>query len=148
MFSAKNLVGIAILISCLSLAVYAQGAGDWPQWRGPNRDGISKETGLLKQWPKDGPPLVWTAKGAGRGYSTVSVSNDGCSLWACAVIASMWWPSTWLQERKFGRRLTDQYHDIVAMARAVLLPSTMALYALGGNGLSALDAKTGRPSGR
>ena len=48
---------------------------NWPQWRGPNRDGISKETGLLKQWPAEGPPLVWKASGAGRGYSSFSVAN-------------------------------------------------------------------------
>jgi outer membrane protein assembly factor BamB len=48
---------------------------DWPQFRGPNRDGISKETGLLKEWPKDGPPLAWKAKGIGGGYSLVSVAN-------------------------------------------------------------------------
>lgn len=47
---------------------------DWPQWRGPNRDGVSTETGLLAEWPKDGPPKLWEAK-IGEGYSTVSVSN-------------------------------------------------------------------------
>ena len=36
-------------------------AEDWPAFRGPNRDGISKETGLLKTWSKDGPPIAWTA---------------------------------------------------------------------------------------
>ena len=50
-------------------------AANWPQWRGPNRDGISKETGLLKQWPAEGPPLVWKATGAGRGYSSFSIAN-------------------------------------------------------------------------
>jgi outer membrane protein assembly factor BamB len=49
---------------------------DWPQFRGPNRDDVSKETGLLKSWPKDGPPLVWTATGIGPGYSSVSVAGD------------------------------------------------------------------------
>src|SRR5438034_1265652 len=34
-------------------------AGDWPQWRGPQRNGISGETGLLKEWPKEGPKLRW-----------------------------------------------------------------------------------------
>lgn len=48
---------------------------DWPQFRGPNRDGISKETGLLKEWPKDGPPLAWKVKGLGTGHSSVSVVN-------------------------------------------------------------------------
>lgn len=51
-------------------------ASDWPQWRGPNRDGISRETGLRKEWPKEGPPLVWKASGIGRGYSTPAVVGD------------------------------------------------------------------------
>lgn len=46
---------------------------DWGQFRGPHRDGISTETGLLKEWPKGGPPLAWTAKGIGGGFSSVSV---------------------------------------------------------------------------
>src|SRR5882762_850523 len=71
----KTLTGVALLICFLSLEVAAQVAGEWPQWRGPNRDGISKETGLLKQWPADGPPLVWKARGAGRGYSTMAISG-------------------------------------------------------------------------
>jgi outer membrane protein assembly factor BamB len=48
-------------------------AADWPQFRGPGRDGISKETGLLKSWPKDGPKLAWTFKNAGLGFSSLSV---------------------------------------------------------------------------
>ncbi|MFO0800237.1 MAG: PQQ-binding-like beta-propeller repeat protein [Gemmataceae bacterium] len=51
-------------------------AADWPQFRGPARDGVSKEKGLLQSWPDGGPPLAWTAKGLGGGYSTVSVSGD------------------------------------------------------------------------
>jgi outer membrane protein assembly factor BamB len=46
---------------------------DWPQWRGPDRTGVSKETGLIKSWPADGPRLVWKAEGLGGGYSTPSV---------------------------------------------------------------------------
>ena len=51
-------------------------AADWPQWRGPQRNGISDERGLLKQWPADGPKLVWQAKEIGDGYSTPSVVGD------------------------------------------------------------------------
>lgn len=47
---------------------------DWPQWRGPNRDGISKETGLLKVWPDGGPKVVWKSP-IGDGYSAVSISQ-------------------------------------------------------------------------
>jgi outer membrane protein assembly factor BamB len=48
---------------------------DWPQWRGPNRDGVSKETGLLREWPKDGPKLLWATRNIGRGFSSVAVAG-------------------------------------------------------------------------
>src|SRR6266536_3710938 len=51
-------------------------AGDWPQWRGPQRNGISGETGLLKEWPTEGPKLRWKSTDAGRGYSTPAVVAD------------------------------------------------------------------------
>lgn len=47
----------------------------WPQWRGPNRDGISREKGLATQWPEGGPPLLWKAAGCGKGFSSVAVAN-------------------------------------------------------------------------
>jgi outer membrane protein assembly factor BamB len=49
--------------------------GNWPQWRGPNRDGISPDTALLSVWPDGGPPKVWTGSGLGEGLSSVSVAN-------------------------------------------------------------------------
>ena len=48
----------------------------WPQFRGPNRDGISSETGLLGEWPKAGPKLLWSVSGLGRGYSSPAIAND------------------------------------------------------------------------
>lgn len=52
-----------------------EGAGNWPQWRGPNRDGVSTDTGLLTEWPKEGPKLLWEAKGAGRGYASLAITG-------------------------------------------------------------------------
>jgi len=52
----------------------ANGA-DWPQWRGPLRTGISRESGLLKEWPKDGPKLLWQINDLGEGYATPSVAG-------------------------------------------------------------------------
>jgi outer membrane protein assembly factor BamB len=49
--------------------------GDWPQWRGPDRTNLSRETGLLKSWPPGGPRLVWKAEGLGGGYSMPSVAD-------------------------------------------------------------------------
>jgi len=46
-------------LTCVVLVAAVALGGDWPQWRGPNRDGISKETGLLKQWPEGGPKQLW-----------------------------------------------------------------------------------------
>src|SRR5579883_2238457 len=48
-------------------------ADDWPQWRGPNRDAVSKEKGLLKTWPAAGPKLAWTFDKAGMGFSAPAV---------------------------------------------------------------------------
>lgn len=49
--------------------------GDWPQWRGPHRSGVSAETGLLAEWPPSGPPLVWSASDLGAGYGSVAVQG-------------------------------------------------------------------------
>src|SRR5688500_12317598 len=50
--------------------------GEWPQWRGPDRAGVSRESGLLKQWPSSGPSLVWSASNLGSGYGSIAVSRD------------------------------------------------------------------------
>jgi outer membrane protein assembly factor BamB len=66
------------LLPALALILLAPAApsADWPQFRGPNRDDVSKETGLLKSWPTDGPSLAWQAKELGSGYSSLSVAGD------------------------------------------------------------------------
>lgn len=139
------LAGVFLL--ALSVSVFAQANANWPQWRGPNRDGISKETGLLKQWPEQGPPLVWKAAGAGRGYSSFSIANGrlytmglrgerefviafdvatGKEAWATAN------GSAFHNDRGDGPRGTPTVDGD-------------RVYALGGNGdLSALDARSGR----
>jgi outer membrane protein assembly factor BamB len=62
------------LIAAGFLFVSSALAADWPEFRGPNRDGICTETGLLQEWPKNGPPKVWTATNLGLGYGTPSVA--------------------------------------------------------------------------
>jgi hypothetical protein len=49
-------------------------ADDWPQWQGPDRNAISRESGLLKEWPEDGPPLAWKIQGLGGGDSAPSIA--------------------------------------------------------------------------
>ena len=60
----------------LAGASLTSSADDWPQWRGPNRNGVSEETGLLQKWPADGPKLLWQVKDLGGGYSTPAVVGD------------------------------------------------------------------------
>lgn len=108
----KLLLGCLLLLAAVGARAGApQGAfrpkpHDWPQWQGPERTAVSKETGLLQAWSKGGPPLAWKAKGLGAGYSTPSVAagriftmgnrgkteyvlalaeKDGGELWAAAV---------------------------------------------------------------
>jgi outer membrane protein assembly factor BamB len=66
---------LAWIAAAVAAATVSLAADDWPQWRGVRRDGISRETGLLKSWPAGGPPLAWRARGAGNGYSSFSTSH-------------------------------------------------------------------------
>ena len=59
----------------VSLGAGVLHAADWPQWQGPDRDRVSKETGLLKEWPAGGPKVVWTATGLGSGYGSMAVAG-------------------------------------------------------------------------
>lgn len=68
----KRTAWIAI-VTCIVLAGGEVTAGDWPNFRGPNYDGISDETGLLDSWPAAGPKELWRTK-LGEGYSAVSVA--------------------------------------------------------------------------
>jgi outer membrane protein assembly factor BamB len=67
--------GRHVLLATVLLASGLLHGDDWPQWRGQDRSNASLETGLLKQWLPDGPPLVWRATGIGLGIHSVSVSD-------------------------------------------------------------------------
>ncbi len=76
---SRLLTTIAALCLCFSAVSVTRSANmaaspsDWPQWRGPQRNGISQESGLLKQWPAEGPKLLWQVNDIGDGYSTPAV---------------------------------------------------------------------------
>jgi outer membrane protein assembly factor BamB len=78
MSRATNRILHSTVASLLAAAVVGPpvGAADWPQWRGPNRDALSSETGLLKEWKAGGPPLAWKTTGLGIGFSSVAVVGD------------------------------------------------------------------------
>ena len=63
-------------IHCLLAVLFASAvrAADWPHWRGPDRNGISKETNWKSDWPDDGPPVLWKSE-AGIGFASFSVAD-------------------------------------------------------------------------
>ena len=79
-------------------------AADWPQWRGPNRDGKSAETGLLAQWPDGGPRLVWKVQGLGEGYSSFAVVGNRLYTQGQRARRSSSSRSTSLPANRSGRR--------------------------------------------
>jgi len=147
-FKLARLISVATIILTLCIAAAAQvAAGDWPQWRGPNRDGISKESGLLKQWAPEGPPLVWKASGAGGGYSSFAVA--GGRLYTIGLRGAREYVIAF--DVATGKEVWATAHgnafrnDRGDGPRGTPTVDGATLYALGGNGdLSAMDAKTGR----
>lgn len=129
-------------------AVTAMGA-DWPQWRGPNRDGKSTETGLLKEWPEGGPKLVWQVKDIGDGYSTPSVvgdrlyliSNRGIEDEFVQALSAADGKQIWQQHiGKVGTNTGPQYPG----SRSTPTVDGDLLYALGSDGdLACLEISTG-----
>jgi outer membrane protein assembly factor BamB len=117
----------------------------WPQWRGPRRDGISDEKGLLQSWPEGGPKLIWKVEDLGRGFSspivtggsiyvTGDVGEDLC-LYALDLEGKSRWKAT------NGRAWTGQYPG----ARASCVYDEGSLYHLNSHGrVICLEAKTGR----
>src|SRR5262245_30104348 len=67
---------LKLIPSALALLSSAAWATDWPQFRGPQRTGISTESGLLKEWPKEGPKLLWQVNDIGDGYATPSIVGN------------------------------------------------------------------------
>jgi len=125
-------------------------ADDWPQWRGPQRDGISKEKGLLKEWPKAGPKLLWQRKDLGSGYSTPSVvgehafllSNQGMENESVQALSVKDGKEIWSTRLgKVGPNKGPQY----PAARSTPTVDGDALYALGSDGdLAAVEAASGK----
>lgn len=67
---------LALLLLGSRAAAADKATADWPRFRGPNLNNRSPDKGLLKEWPKDGPPVVWKATKLGSGYSSVTVAGD------------------------------------------------------------------------
>ncbi len=134
-------------VLCLAWAAGAPSASmDWPQWRGPQRNGMSADTGLLDSWPEGGPPLAWRVSGVGAGYSSVAVTagriftmgdlEDGQYVFALDQANG---------RQAWKTRVGDTWEDQYLGSRSTPTVDGDRLYAIGTEGdLVCLQTATGR----
>lgn len=134
-----------------SSANLAASNSDWPQWRGPNRDGVSKDTGLLKQWPKEGPKLLWQVNDIGDGYSTPSVvgkriylmSNNGLENEFVQALSIQDGKPVWTT--RVGNVGNPNQNPPYPKARSTPTVDGYFIYALSSDGdLACLETRTGK----
>jgi outer membrane protein assembly factor BamB len=139
------------IILVVLLAALPVSANDWPQWRGPQRNGISAETGLLKEWPKDGPKLSWEAKDIGSGYSTPAVvggrlyllSNEGLDNEFVAALDAKDGKRLW--SATLGKVGNPKQQPNFPAARSTPTVEGDVLYALGSDGdLACVETAAGK----
>lgn len=124
---------------------------DWPQFRGPQRTGISQESGLLKQWPKEGPKLLWQIQDIGDGYATPAVvgsrlyvlGNRGMDNEFVQAISVQDGKQVWLT--RLGNVGLPNMEPPYPMARSTPTVEGDVLYALSSDGdLACIETATGK----
>ena len=148
------LTPVAALCLCFAAAAVTTpslDSTDWPQWRGPARDGVSKESGLLKQWPAGGPKLLWQVNGIGDGYSTPVVvgtriylmSNRGMDNEFVQALSTKDGSVIWTT--RVGNVGNPDQNPNYPKARSTPTIDGDLLYALGSDGdIACLETKTGK----
>jgi outer membrane protein assembly factor BamB len=130
----------------MTASVVATSIGDWPQWRGPHRDGVSAESGLLRTWQEGGPKLLWTFDRAGCGYSAPAVVSGkiflpgarGSGEFLVALDAAT---GEELGEAVIGHTFQNDWGD---GPRGTPTVDSGRVYALGGSGdLACVEPATG-----
>ncbi len=154
---SRLLTIIAALCVCLpavfvtTSANLAAATSDWPQWRGPQRDGISQERGLLKQWPAEGPKLLWQVNDIGDGYSTPAVagkriylmSNHGLENEFVQALSTQDGKPVWTT--RVGNVGNPKQNPPYPKARSTPTVDGNFIYALGSDGdLACLEASSGK----
>ncbi|HEV2860918.1 MAG TPA: PQQ-binding-like beta-propeller repeat protein [Pyrinomonadaceae bacterium] len=141
----------ALCLCFLILSVSPAVASDWPQWRGPVRDGTSREGGLLKQWPAGGPKLLWQVDDIGDGYSTPVVVGSRVYLMSNRGMDNEFVQALSIQDGKpvwttrVGNVGNPDQNPPYAKARSTPTVDGDLIYALGSDGdLVCLEAKGGK----
>jgi len=118
---------------------------DWPQWRGPRRDGICNETGLLKAWPAAGPKVLWTATRLGKGWSSPIIG--GGLLYITGDVGNDVWISAYRLDGTLAWKVRNGQAWLGSYqgARACCALSEGKLYHMNAHGrVVCLDAATGK----
>ena len=145
-----SVLAVAPIVTTADSATALRAGGNWPQWRGPQRDGISTDTGLLATWPQGGPPIAWTAHGLGGGFSSVSVVAGriftmGDRRDGQYVIALSEDTGKELWSTRVGNRHDDEYNG----PRSTPTVDGELLYVVDTDGdVVALETATGKPRWR
>ena len=141
----------AFVVLCSLFVSATLHARDWPQWRGPDRNGISAETGLLKQWPQEGPKLLWELKDIGFGYSTPAVVGDRLYLLSNEGLENEFVQALSMRDGKriwstrLGNVGNPKQQPNFPAARSTPTVDGELLYALGSDGdLACLETGTGK----
>jgi outer membrane protein assembly factor BamB len=141
---ARSLLDSDPIITAAEMAV-STGGVDWPCWRGPNRDNRSPETGLLKEWPSEGPELLWTADNLGDGYSSVCTAQQKIFVTGMkdkrGILTCLDWDGNRLWTADYGPEWAGSFPG----GRGIPVFYEGGLYVLTGQGrLVCLSAQTGR----
>lgn len=146
-------VFIVLFYSLISaVTANSQETSTWPCFHGQDRSNKSTETGLLNQWPEDGPGLLWSVSGLGEGYSTVSVdkgliytagmNNKQTMVYAFNLEGEI----QWQQSNGTAWETTKSWASSYTGARSTPTVDNSVIYHLGETGrLVSLAAKTGEP---
>jgi outer membrane protein assembly factor BamB len=140
----RNAKGDMVCLEVSKKAEVVSSKNNWAQWHGPNRDGKSRERGLLKKWPEEGPKLLWSIKELGEGFSTVSIAdgllyttgmiNKEGILFAFDLQGKLKW------RKSYGPEWIKSYPG----ARCTPTVNQGLVYVISGMGaVSCFDAKTG-----
>ena len=130
------------MVLLLSASVYSQQTSDW---RGPGRDGIYHEHGLLSQWPAEGPEIEWTIEGLGQGFSSPAFASG--KIYVTGMIDQTGYLFILSEEGTIEKKFKygPEFHESYPGTRSMPLIKDGLLYIVTGMGrLLCLDADTGR----
>jgi outer membrane protein assembly factor BamB len=132
----------------LGTALVSLSAADWAQWRGPHRDSLCQETGLLQEWPDGGPPLVWKTTDLGGGYTTPSFAHG--LIYGMGYIGNdevVWALDETTGQPRWKTRIGPAYKDMGYAQGPRCTPTiagNLAFTLSAGGVLSCLEARSGK----